>query len=110
MHELTITQNIVDIAVSEAGPRKIRQINLVIGELSSVVEDSIRFCFDVISKETPAEGAILSVTTVPALIRCASCSCQFGYRGEGVCPGCGKRGGEVVAGREFYMESIEVED
>ena len=110
MHELTITQNIIDIAVSEARNRRIRRINLVIGELSSVVEDSIRFCFDVISKETLAEGAALSVTAVPAKIRCASCSHEFGYEGEGVCPECGKRGGEVTAGREFYLESIEVED
>ena len=56
MHELAITQNIIDIAVSQAQDRKITGINLVIGELSSVVEDSIRFCFDVISKETPARA------------------------------------------------------
>ena len=110
MHELTLTQNIIDIAVSEAKGQRITAINLVIGELSSVVEDSIRFCFDVISKETPAEGARLSVTTVPAVIRCACCSRTFGMEMEGLCPECGKRGGEVTAGREFYLESIEVED
>jgi hydrogenase nickel incorporation protein HypA/HybF len=110
MHELTIAQNIIAIAVSEAQNRKIRRINLVIGELSSVFEDSIRFCFDVISKETPAEGATLSVTTVRALIKCASCAREFGYESEGTCPGCGRRGGEVTTGREFYMESIEVEE
>ena len=110
MHELTITQNIIDIAVSEAQNRKIRRINLVIGELSSVVEDSIRFCFDVISRQTPAEGATLSVTRTRALIRCAACGSEFGYEREGICPQCGGRIGEVIAGREFYMESIEVEE
>jgi hydrogenase nickel incorporation protein HypA/HybF len=110
MHELTITQNIIDIAVSEAGDRKISGINLVIGELSSIVEDSLRFCFDVISKDTLAEGACLSVTRVSAVIRCVSCSCELGLERDGLCPECGKRGGEVMAGREFYLESIEVED
>ena len=110
MHELTLTQNIIDIAVHEAQDRRITGINLVIGELSSVVEESIRFCFDVISKDTPAEGARLSVTKVPAVIRCSCCSSTFGMEMEGLCPQCGKRGGEVTAGREFYMESIEVED
>ena len=65
MHELAITQNIIDIAVSQAQDRKITGINLVIGELSSVVEDSIRFCFDVISKETPAEGASIAIVRCP---------------------------------------------
>jgi hydrogenase nickel incorporation protein HypA/HybF len=110
MHELTITQNIIDMAVHEAEERKITGINLVIGELSSVVEESVRFCFEVISKDTLAEGARLSVTRVPALVRCASCAYEFGLDRGGLCPECGKGGGEVMAGREFYLESIEVED
>ncbi len=110
MHELTVTQNIIDIAMGEAEGRRITGINLVIGELSSVVEESIRFCFDVIARDTPAEGARICVTRVPGVIRCASCSAAFGMEREGLCPECGKRGGEVTAGREFYLESIEVED
>lgn len=110
MHELAITQNIIDIAVSQAQDRKITGINLVIGELSSVVEDSIRFCFDVISKETPAEGATIAIVRVRAVLRCVSCGHEFGMETAGVCPACGKRGGEIAAGKEFYMESIEVED
>ena len=110
MHELTITQNIIDIAVSEAQNRKIRRINLVIGELSSVVEESIRFCFDIIAKDTPAEGARIDVKSVPAVIRCTFCSAEFGMEKDGVCPVCGRCGGEVKSGREFYLDSIEVEE
>jgi len=110
MHELTITQNIVDIATREAQDRKITGINLVIGELSSVVEESIRFCFDVIAKGTPAEGARIAVLKVPALVRCTFCDREFGMETGGVCPACGRRGGEVAKGREFYLDSIEVED
>jgi len=110
MHELAITQSIIDMAVQESGGRKIIGVNLVIGELSSVVEESVRFCFDVISRDTPAEGACLSVTRVPALVRCASCASEFGLERQGLCPVCGTRGTEVIAGREFYLESIEVED
>ncbi|MGD0230371.1 MAG: hydrogenase maturation nickel metallochaperone HypA [Syntrophorhabdales bacterium] len=110
MHELTITQNIIDIAVKESPDRRVTGINLVIGELSSVVEDSIRFCFDVISRDTPVEGARLSITKIAALLRCASCAREFGLEAAGICPSCGGRGGEVLAGREFYLESIEVED
>ena len=79
MHELAITQNIIDIAVSQAQDRKITGINLVIGELSSVVEDSIRFCFDVISKETPAEGATIAIVRVRAVLRCVSCGHELGW-------------------------------
>lgn len=110
MHELTITQNIVDIATIEAKDRRITAINLVVGELASVVEQSIRFCFTAVSEGTAAEGAVLSLVKVPALIQCRRCSCRFGMEKEGVCPGCGAIGGEVVQGRELYVESIEVEE
>lgn len=110
MHELALTQNIIDIALRESQDRRITQIDVVIGELSNVVEESIRFCFDVMSQDTPAEGARLCVTKVAAVIRCAACSKTYGLEAEGLCPACGKRGGEVAAGREFYLESIEVED
>jgi hydrogenase nickel incorporation protein HypA/HybF len=110
MHELALTQNIIDIALREAESRRITEINLVIGELSSVVEESIRFCFEVMSKDTPAEGARICVKKVAAAIRCPGCFRTYGLEMEGLCPACGKRGGEVTAGREFYLESIEVED
>jgi hydrogenase nickel incorporation protein HypA/HybF len=110
MHELALTQNIIDIALHEAESRRITEINLVIGELSAVVEESIRFCFDVMSKDTAAEGARICVKKVAAAIRCAGCFRTHGLEMEGLCPACGKRGGEVTAGREFYLESIEVED
>ncbi len=110
MHELTITQNIVDIATNEAKNRKITAINLVIGELTSVVEESIRFCFAAVSEGTLAEGAVLSLVKVPALMECRGCSCRFGTEKGGICPTCGGFGGEVVQGRELYVESIEVEE
>jgi hydrogenase nickel incorporation protein HypA/HybF len=110
MHELSITQSIVDIVVGEAANRRIRAVNLVIGELSSVMEESIRFCFGIVSKDTSAEGAQLSVRKVPLVMRCTYCSFEFGRDSEGICPACSKSGGEMIRGREFFIESIEVED
>jgi hydrogenase nickel incorporation protein HypA/HybF len=110
VHELSLAQNVIDIAETHAEGRKIREIILVMGELAGVAEASIRFCFQVVSQSTAAEGALLSVRTLPALIRCVHCGFTFGTGGEGNCPRCGQYGGDVVSGREFYVESIEVED
>ncbi len=107
---MSITQNIVDIVVAEAKDRRITEISLVIGELSSVAEESIRFCFQAISRGTLAEGACLSLVRVRGVVKCPDCGCEFGIERQGICPECGKLGGEVVKGREFYIESIEVED
>jgi hydrogenase nickel incorporation protein HypA/HybF len=111
VHELAITQNLLDIALQHASDRKIKGITIVIGELSGIMEDSVRFCFEVVAANTAAQGAALTFRTVPAHLRCARCALDFKMEnGDWACPGCGNLGGKVVQGRECYMESIEVED
>lgn len=113
MHELAITEEILRIAVEHAeraGATRIVDINLVIGELSSVVDDSVQFYFDFISPGTVAEGAELHFRRVPARLRCRACGHEFEPAStDWRCPSCRTIGGDVIAGREFNMESIEVE-
>lgn len=114
MHELAITQNIIDIAVEyaqPAGARHITVIHLVIGDLSSIVDDSVQFYFDFLAPGTMAEGAQLVFKRVPARYRCRACAHEF-TPGQGLawqCPACQEWGVEVLQGQEFYVESIEVE-
>jgi hydrogenase nickel incorporation protein HypA/HybF len=111
MHELSITQNIVDIALKTAENRRVTGITVVLGDLSGVVEESVRFCFGAVAENTRAEGATLSFQRVAAVVRCTGCASEFGLtEGEWECPGCGSVGGHVVQGRECYIDSIEVED
>ncbi|MBM4355936.1 MAG: hydrogenase maturation nickel metallochaperone HypA, partial [Deltaproteobacteria bacterium] len=69
MHELSITQSLLDITLEQVrlhGASKVSRIHVVAGAMHNLVDDSLRFCFEVVSKGTPAEGAELSVQTVPA--------------------------------------------
>ena len=113
MHELTITQQILNIAVAEAQKAQaeaIKQISLVIGDLSSVVDDSVQFYFDFLSKDTLAEGAQLSFNRIHLKIRCRRCNHVFAPAAESwLCPECQNRDVEIIAGTEFYVDSIEVE-
>jgi hydrogenase nickel incorporation protein HypA/HybF len=111
MHELAITQNIVDIALKSAAESRVKGITIVLGELSGIVEDSVRFCFDVVAADTAAQGAALTFHKVPAHLRCTKCAFEFKLdNGDWACPQCGNLGGEVMQGRECYIESIDVED
>ena len=111
MHELSITQNIVDIALKTAENRRVTAITVVLGDLSGVVEDSVRFCFGAVTENTNAAGAVLSFQRVPAKVQCTGCSSEFELaEGEWECPRCGGVGGHVVQGRECYIDSIEVEE
>jgi len=113
MHEFGITENIVNIAVAkadEAQASKIIQINLVVGEMSGFVPDCIQFYFDSLSKDTIAQGAMLRFELVPTQLRCRNCSTIFQPEDTlWSCPECRSQSIELSKGREFYMESMEVE-
>jgi hydrogenase nickel incorporation protein HypA/HybF len=113
MHELGITEEILRIAIEhaeQAHAQRITDINIVVGELSSVVDDSVQFYFDFSSPGTIAEGAQLHFRRIPAHLRCRQCGREFEPDGvDWRCPQCQSIGGDVIAGREFYLESIEVQ-
>ncbi|HEY44605.1 MAG TPA: hydrogenase maturation nickel metallochaperone HypA [Anaerolineae bacterium] len=111
MHELPITQNILQIALRHAGDaRRILQINLVIGDLSAVIGESVQFYWDIISKETIAKGATLHFERIRACFQCKDCGHEYQPDGRKFeCPQCGSDQVNLVAGQEFRLESIEVE-
>ncbi len=113
MHELGVTENIVNIALAKAGEAqasKVIKIKLVVGELSGFVPDCIQFYFDSLSKDTIAQGALLNFESVPTELHCRDCSADFQPQDTlWSCPKCGGRSVEILKGRELYIESMEVE-
>jgi hydrogenase nickel incorporation protein HypA/HybF len=113
MHELSITQNILSIAVEKATAaqsRKITRINIVLGELSGIVDESVQFYFELLQKETIAAGAGLFFDRKPTLLRCRNCGTTYSPNDiDWNCPCCKEPNAEVISGRECYIESIEVE-
>ena len=113
MHELAITQSLLDIALEQAKvaqANKINRINLVIGELSGIVSDCVQFYFDFLKKDSIAEGASLIFEIVPAQLKCCQCLITFNPKEFlWTCPDCHSQKVEIVAGREFYMDSLEIE-
>ena len=112
MHELSVTQGMLEIALrhaQRAEAQRITHINLAIGDLTSIVDDSVQFYFDFISQDTIAEGAQLVFRRLPATFLCRDCGNTFTpNERDFACPHCeGMR--YVVAGNEFRVESIEVE-
>jgi hydrogenase nickel incorporation protein HypA/HybF len=109
MHELTITEEILRIVKEHAGEARVTDIYLVIGELTSFVDDSIQFYFDLLSPDTVAAGATLHFRRIRTRFRCRQCGVEFAPQDHRWnCPTCGAMGGAVIAGKEFYVESIEV--
>jgi hydrogenase nickel incorporation protein HypA/HybF len=108
MHELSITQGVID-GVCEAVPDgRVIRVTLEIGRLSGVVPDSVRFCFDLCAQGTRLEGASLEILDVPGRARCGSCRRELDVEElVAVCP-CGNPFLEVLRGQELRIKSVEV--
>ncbi len=107
--------NILDIVLEyagKAGAKKVSKINLIIGDLSDLIPEWMQTYFEFVSKDTIAENAILEINRVPAVIRCKQCNHEFTLNRENwqfSCAKCNSSEIELLSGREFTVESIEVE-
>lgn len=113
MHELAITENILNLAAQyaqQANATRVTELHLVIGQLSSIVDDSIQFYWDVISKDTICAGATLCFERVEAQLQCKECGTKYTLSRElEACPACHSIHLTVLSGEEFRLESIEIE-
>jgi len=108
MHELGITQRIVEIVSEQARGRSVRRIVLEIGKLSLILPDAVRFCFDVCAHGTVAEGAILEIVEVSGRARCCGCRAELELEQPfGRC-GCGGTDLEWLSGDELRIREMEV--
>ena len=113
MHELAITQSILDIAMSEAkrnNATKVLSITIKLGEYSGVVPVLIQDYFNLISKSTVAQNAKLILEKVPLSVECQDCKIVSNISKLKIeCPSCKGTNLKMLTGREFYVSSLEVE-
>jgi len=113
MHELAITQGLVDLVLDHAkraGAKKVLKINVVAGELSGYVDECMQFYYEQLSKGTIAEEARLSFKRIPTQGRCRECNKEFVIADMNwICPDCNSSNVQLVKGMELFVESIEVD-
>ena len=113
MHEMAITRSMLNLVLEEtakSSSNRVTMINIVLGEMSGVVDRCVQFYFDYMSRDTPAEGAELCFHKVPNQAKCRKCGNVFSPRDIfWSCDKCGSMAIEITAGNELFVESIEVE-
>lgn len=113
MHELSVTESLLNLALShanQANAAKVTAINIVIGRLSSIVDDSVQFYWDFVAEDSICAGAKLNFDRRPAVLHCADCSTDYTFEHDLIpCPKCGGMHTTIISGEEFYLDSIEIE-
>jgi hydrogenase nickel incorporation protein HypA/HybF len=108
MHEMAITQSVVDAVCEHAAGRRVHSVKLEVGELCAVVPDSMLFCFELATQGTVADGAFLDLDMQPGAARCRTCQRTFDLHDLILLCPCGSADVEVLAGRDLRILSMEV--
>lgn len=111
MHELSIASAIADVAIGAADGRRVRKVEVKVGYLRQVVVASLTFAFELVTRDTLADGAELVVEQVPARVRCGGCDAEtdldrFPLR----CGSCRSLAVTVIAGQELDVEWVELDE
>ena len=111
MHEMSITQGIIDLCLQYAGGRRVNSLKVEIGELSTVVPEAIEFCFEACSRDTLLDGAQLYIIRIPGIGQCQGCGSETSLTELfGACRNCGSYRVVIIAGEEMRVREIEVDD
>ena len=114
MHELAVTQNIIDIVVSEADKLKAAKVTAVkikMGMCTCLVPQLVQDYFDLFTEDTVAQGARVVIERVPGEVECNDCGNKSIIKDfRVICPICNGRNTKLIHGKEFYIESMEIED
>ena len=109
MHELSIAQAVVDIAVHHADGRPVTVVELKVGHLRQVVPSALQFAFELLAEGTSLEGAELRMESVAATGDCRTCGAQTSLPDFPLCcRHCGGFDVEVTSGEELLVDSLEL--
>lgn len=113
MHEMALAEGVLQIVEENAakqGYHRVRTVVLEIGRLSHVEVDSLRFCFDAVTRGGIADGATLEIVEVPGQAWCLQCSETVAIDTlYDPCPRCGGYQRTLTGGDEMRVKELEVE-
>ena len=115
MHEFSIGEGLVQGVLKEMArldppPCRLVRVRVVMGRLHQIVPDYLTQAFEILTRDTPAQGADLDLVISPIVGRCTEC----GWEGELEppffrCGSCEAPHIEVLKGKELYLDRLEVE-
>lgn len=106
MHEMSITQSIVDTIGERLGAAPVHRVRLEIGKLSGVVPDAVRFAFELVTAGTTLDGAELEIDEPDGDARCRDCGAEFATAEVLPLCACGSADVAVLGGQQLRIRDV----
>jgi hydrogenase nickel incorporation protein HypA/HybF len=110
MHELSLCNSIRQVVERSADGRPVTTVHLQVGRLRQVVPDTLRYCWGLVTAETPLAGSELAIESVPVTGRCRSCGEETTVEEVLVvlCGHCDSPDLELLTGQEFLITTLDL--
>ena len=108
MHELALTQSIVDACCERAGDAHVTRVRVEVGRRSGVSADALRFCYDVCAEGTALDGSELAIVETPGRARCRTCGVSAEVNDYLALCACGSADLDFTGGDELRVRLMEV--
>lgn len=108
MHELALTEAVVRTVRERLGERRVVRVRVEVGRLMAVLPDAMRFCFEVCTRGTSLDGAVIEIDEVAARGSCRSCGATLEMVAALPLCGCGSADVELAGGDELRIKEVEV--
>lgn len=113
MHEMSLADSVLQVIEDSArvnGFTRVKTVWLEIGELAGVEPEAMRFCFDMVVKNTLAEGTQLEIIETAGTGWCMPCGQTVPLRQRyDPCPHCEGFQVQPTGGLEMKVKELEVE-
>ncbi|MGN1023801.1 MAG: hydrogenase maturation nickel metallochaperone HypA [Lachnospiraceae bacterium] len=114
MHELGIVLHVIEMAeqaAKESGAKKVTELDLEVGEVSTVVPDYFRDCYNwAIQRSEIMRGCRLNLVVIEGISCCRDCGATYKTTAHGrICPHCGSGNTCLVTGRDVVVRSIRAQ-
>ena len=113
MHEMSIVQNLITIIKEEMVKNKaarLRSVRLNIGEMSGIVPEALKTCFEIMTEKSDMKGAVLKMDIAPLVGCCRKCKKEFKViKYDFSCPDCNSSDIDIISGREMNIVEMEVD-
>jgi len=113
MHELSLAMSvreIVENAAEQNGSKKVNEVNIIVGEFSSVSVDALEFAMEVAKKGSVFENAKINIKSTKTILSCSECKKETVMQDYIFkCSACESTSVQIVSGDRMFVESIDIE-
>jgi len=121
MHEISVMTQLVKAILEKLKDyefKEVQEVDLSVGELAFLAEDQLRFAFEILTENTPLQGAVLNIEYARSTVRCKNCGYEGPLKVEDdpkyhiafpifACPRCNSPV-EIIKGRECEVSNVKL--